>query len=261
MNDGALDDVAYLARSATRVRLLSRVASGPTTRDRLREDGVARETLRRTLAEFEERGWATAAGGEWAATPLGAYVAASVGECLDDIGAANAVADAVALLPDGARDLGMEAYLDAEVVAATPGDPLKPVRRALAPLSEGGHIRLLAGAVTAETLAATAEGLDAGQRFEAVFDAPAAAALREDPDLAGAARTLLGREGVRAWTTAETLGYSVGLVDGRAAFGLTDERAAPAAYLETGDERVVGWVGERFDALAEAGERLRPADL
>lgn len=255
MDEGALDDLSYLARAEVRVRLLDRlVAEGPIERDRLREGGVARETLRRTLAEFGTRGWATGTGTSWRATPLGAHVASTVATCLDELAAADAVADAVALLPPDARALGMAPYLDAEVVHASQGDPLRPVRRALGPLRESVDVDLLAGAVTVEALASSAAGVNGGQRFRAVFDAPTVAAIHEDEELAAVVEELLDAEGARLWAVDAELGYSAGLADGTVAFGLADERGAPAAYLETDDERVREWFAERFAELVDAAD-------
>jgi predicted transcriptional regulator len=257
MDEGALDDLSYLTRAEVRVRLLDRlVEEGPLTREQLRETGVARETLRRTLAAFETRGWAAGTGNTWRATPLGAHLARVVATCLDEVAAANEVADAVALLPAGARSLGMEPYLDAEVVAASRGDPTRPVRRALEPLRRSTDVDLLAGAVTVEALAASAEGVENGQRFRAVFDAPTAAAIRENEDLAAAAEGLLAAEHARLWTVDAEFGYSAGLADGTVAFGLSDDRGAPAAYLETDDERVGEWFAGRFEELVAAADPL-----
>jgi hypothetical protein len=56
MDEGALDDLSYLMRAAVRVQLLDQLATeGPVARKQPRGSGVARETLRRTLAEFETR--------------------------------------------------------------------------------------------------------------------------------------------------------------------------------------------------------------
>lgn len=257
MDAGALDDLSYLARAEVRVRLLDRlVESGPLTRDELREGGIARETLRRTLAEFETRGWARGTGDRWRATQLGRHVARAVATCLDELAAANGVADAVSLLPQGARALGIEPYLDAEVVHASRGDPLRPVRRALEPVREATDLDLLAGAVTVETLAASTDGAEEGQRFRAVFDTSTVAAIREDEELTRAVETLLEAENVRLLVVDEEFGYSAGLADGAVAFGLTDDRGAPAAFLETDDDRVVEWFSERFAELVDAGDPL-----
>lgn len=257
MDEDALDDLSYLARAEVRVRLLGRLAAeGPLNRDRLREGGVARETLRRTLTEFESRGWATATGNRWRATPLGIYVAGAVATCLDELAAADGVADAVALLPPGAHSLGLEPYLDATVVHASRGDPLRPVRRALEPLRESTDVDLLAGAVTVEALAASTDGVNAGQRFRAVFDAPTVAAIRDDPELTAATEDLLGGETAQLWAVDEELGYSAGLADGAVAFGLVDDGGAPAAYLETDDDRVGEWFAGRFAALVDAADPL-----
>lgn len=116
MVTGALADLSYLTRTETRIHVLDRlVDQGPVSREQLRDDGIARETLRRTLAEFETRGWAAATGNRWRPTPLGAHITGVVTTCLDEMAVATEVVDAVALLPSGARALGMEPYLDAEV--------------------------------------------------------------------------------------------------------------------------------------------------
>lgn len=114
----------------------------------------------------------------------------------------------------------------------------------------------MAGAVTIEALAASVEGVDTGQRFRAVFDAPTAAAIRADAELAAATEALLGNDTGRLWEVDEELGYSAGCVGDVVAFGLADERGAPAAYLEADDERVRKWFTARFDGLVDAAAPL-----
>jgi predicted transcriptional regulator len=254
----ALADIAYLARSENRVLVLQTLADGPVRRDDLRErTGLPRQTLSRILDELDARGWVDDDHARLTATPLGAYVLREFEGLHDRLTAANDVADALRYLPEDAADLGVEAYLGSEVVRATPGDPLSPVRRAIEGIGSADEVRILAGAVTAETLGASLRAVEGrGQRFEAVFAPRVVEAIRADDTLGSLVADLLAREGVTLYAGSEAVDYSVGVGEGRVEFGLTDDRGAPSVYLATTDERVVTWASERLDAAVAAADPL-----
>lgn len=64
-----LEDIAYLARSEHRVPTLVALTVRPRSRSELWEmAGVSSSTIRRTLTEFENRGWVRKEGYKYEAT-------------------------------------------------------------------------------------------------------------------------------------------------------------------------------------------------
>lgn len=260
-SEGGLDDIAFLARTETRIDLLRRIADGPTDRDSLRETGVPRETLRRTLKQFEERGWVRVTGTRCEPTPLGEHVLSAFERLRAEVAAAGDVADVVEHLPADLRELGLAPFLDAEVVEATARDPTAPVRHSAERIAEADRLLLVAGGVTVETLTATRDAVRDGQEFRAVFGPSVVATVRSEPTMRELLREVLVRDGTEVRVATEDVDYSVGVRDGMVGFGLVDDAGRPAAYLATDDDRVVEWAKGTFDRLAADGEPLTAEDL
>lgn len=254
----ALTDIAYLARSENRVRVLDALVDGSLRRDALREQtGLPRQTLSRILDELDARGWVDDDHARLTATPLGAYVLREFEQLRDRLTAAKGVADALQYLPEDAAALGVEPYLGSEVVYAQPGDPLSTIRRAIEGIERYSDVRVLAGAVTTETLGASLRAVEGhGQRFEAVFSPQVVTAIRADDALGTLVERLLAAESVAIYAGDGDVNYSVGVGEGHVEFGLSDDRGAPAAYLATDDDRVVDWATARLDAAVASAEPL-----
>ena len=122
----ALGDVAYLARSENRVRILTALATGPHDRSELEETaGVARTTLGRVLGELEDRGWVerTSDGG-YVATPTGELVVGEFVPLLEAMETIGALGDVAAWLPVEELSIGLGHFRDATVRRSTAHEPL-----------------------------------------------------------------------------------------------------------------------------------------
>lgn len=98
--DAPLDALAFIARSESRVAVLSAVREAPRSRAALRElVDASRVTVDRALSAFVDRGWLVEAADGYAPTPYGAVVAAEVGRLLEELEAAGEV-DTAAVLAD-----------------------------------------------------------------------------------------------------------------------------------------------------------------
>lgn len=126
---GALDDVAFLSRSANRVEILQAIASGPAPRRELASlTDTSRTTLDRIVNELEDRGWVErTTAGEYAATPAGRHL---LGQFLSVVRSAEAIrqlGDAVAWLPTDELSIGLYHFADATVVRPDGDDPIDTV--------------------------------------------------------------------------------------------------------------------------------------
>jgi predicted transcriptional regulator len=125
-----LGDVAYLARSPNRVRILRALVSAPASTRELRDrTGTSKTTCNRILNEFVERSWARQTpDGCYRATPRTEHVAiqfrrfvesmATIREFGDDI--AVLPADELAWGPDEELTLGIHQFADATVKRKRP---------------------------------------------------------------------------------------------------------------------------------------------
>lgn len=125
----ALDDVAYLSRSANRVAILDALARGPATRREVAEEtGVSRTTLDRIVNELEDRGWAVrTTDGDYVTTPSGEHLMAQVRPFLDSVEAIRRLGEAVTWLPSAELTVGLQHFSDAVVRRPEQNDPMETV--------------------------------------------------------------------------------------------------------------------------------------
>lgn len=125
-----LEDVAYLARSPNRVRVLEALVTEPRSTRSLREaTDTTKTTLNRILNEFDERSWAhRTADGKYGATPQGEHVSVQFRALVDSLSVIEELGEDVAVLPAnemtvGARDglsIGLGPFADATVKRQRP---------------------------------------------------------------------------------------------------------------------------------------------
>lgn len=126
--DDALRDVAYLAKSGNRVRILGALAKeAGTPKEVADRSGASRSTLQRILTELDDRGWARRnRDGLYEATPSGRHVVDQLVPFVESIATIRALGDEVAWLPNDGLSIGLHHFRDATVRRPTPNDPMAP---------------------------------------------------------------------------------------------------------------------------------------
>lgn len=126
--DDALDDIAYLARSTNRVRLLDALATGSFTRSDLEDlTGIARTTIGRIVNELEERGWVVrTSNGEYTATPTGEQAVTEFVPLVESMAVIRKLGDTVAWLQTDAVSIDFHHFSDATVRRPESTDPMAP---------------------------------------------------------------------------------------------------------------------------------------
>lgn len=161
----ALEDVAYLSRSANRLRILEALTGGPDTRRELAEStGSSRATLDRIVNELEERGWAErTTEGDYVATATGDRLMAQVRPFLESVQALARLDDAVTWLPDD-LSIGLHHFRDAAVRRPEGDDPIETVDYFVELARGADEIRVLTHLAAPMPLAqAMRDGLAAGE--------------------------------------------------------------------------------------------------
>ena len=123
----ALEDIAYLAKSANRLRLLDTLASGSYSRRELDElTGIARTTIGRIVNEFEERGWAERTpDGEYTTTPMGEQAVTEFTPLVESMGTIRKLGNLVVWLQAVEPPLGLHHLSDATVRWPEQDDPME----------------------------------------------------------------------------------------------------------------------------------------
>lgn len=143
--DDPLEDIAYLSRSGNRLQILDLLATKPHTSRELRAlTDASRSTLRRILAELEERGWVErTTDGHVVATPKGEHVITAFTPLVASMQAIQELDDAVAWLPREEHSISLQHFSDALVRRSTSTSPMSAVDYLADRLPEGSTFRCL----------------------------------------------------------------------------------------------------------------------
>lgn len=258
----ALEDVAFLARSPNRVRLLVALEEAPATRRELEDaTGIARATVGRIVADFEERGWVTrTADREYATTPTGERVATEFAPFVRTMEAIRRLGDMVAWIPTDEVPIGLEHFGDATVVRRERADPMAPATFVTGLLEDAAEFQCLVGvAPPLEFERAMRDGVVAGElATRHVITSEELEYLQDFP------------ERIARWRRYVEAGGNVYCYDGRVPCNLLvfddvvvignspSEVGDPAALLRSEDETVRSWADEVIDRYQRVSERLDP---
>lgn len=254
----ALDDIAFLARSASRVRVLEALASDPHDRAGLQATtGIPRATVGRIVTEFEARGWVEHDGRYYSTSPLGGFLISEFGALVEGVKTMQKLRGVVEWLPTEEFDFSLERFADADVTLPRPSDTTAPVERAAELLDEGDEVSVLAfGSAPSVIEAAWRRTVHGTQSFEVVFAADTLDDVMADPgvgtwirDLADCERgTVLRYDGV--------VPYNLAVIDDTVNFALVDEHGAPSALIESADPEIRSWAVSTIDAYRRESEPL-----
>ena len=155
--NAALEDIAYLSRSANRVVILDSLTEGPYSRGTLaNQTGVSRTTLDRIVNELEERGWVErTTEGEYAATAHGRHLMRRFRPFLGSVEALDRLDDALTWLPVDELDIGLEHFSDAVVRRPESEDPIEAIDFIDDLLGNASEFRVLAHLGPPEPLGTT----------------------------------------------------------------------------------------------------------
>ena len=153
----ALEDIAYLSRSANRVVILEGLVEGPFSRRSLADlTGVSRTTLDRIVNELEERGWANrTAEGTYVATAHGRQLMQRFRPFLEAVEAIHRLDDALTWLPVDDLSIGLEHFSDAVVRRPESDDPVEAIDFVNTLLGNTSEFRVLAHLAPPEPLGET----------------------------------------------------------------------------------------------------------
>lgn len=137
-------DIGYLTRSEHRVPTLVALTERPRSRSELCESaGVSSSTMRRTLAEFDDRVWIRKNGYQYVATRLGEAIAAGMEDLIERVETERKLRYVWHWLPDVIREFPFERWSELTITVAEPDAPYRPVGRFESLLRETTTLRFL----------------------------------------------------------------------------------------------------------------------
>lgn len=259
----ALDDISFLARSASRVRVLETLASGPHDRAELQAaTGIPRATVGRIVTEFEGRGWVKHDGRHYTTSPLGGFLVAEFRSLVEGVTTMQKLRGVIGWLPTEEFDFSLERFADADVTLPKPSDTTAPVERAAELVEEGDEVRILAfGSAPQVIEAAWRTTVYGSQSFEIIFAADILGDLVADPDIGTWLSELAGCERGAILRYDGVVPYNLAVIDDTANFALVDEHGAPSALIESTAEAICSWAVFTINAYRREAEPLNPDTL
>jgi predicted transcriptional regulator len=261
--EAALEDVAYLSRSANRVRTLEALAAEPRTRRELMEaTGVQRTTLGRILNELSEREWIERrTDGRYAATGTGKHVAAGFRSAVEMMATVRSLGEATEWLPLEVRSVGLEAFRDAVVHRPTPNAPLSFASELVERIEDAGTFRTLTYLAPPEHSVARVlheQIREDGTTSEFVLADGLADHLASDPD-----RRRRWRESVESGALVYVYeGHvlcNLFVIDGTVLFVNADpDDGPPGAFIEADDPRILEWAEDLIASHRDESRRIGP---
>jgi predicted transcriptional regulator len=254
----AREDVAFIARSENRVKVLATLSPEPIERNVLRERaGVERVTLGRILADFEDRVWVEKTGRQYALTPTGEIIANTFKQLLETVETTRKLESVVQWLPIQEMPFPLELLGGADITLPSGPDPAAPTRVAGQRLVQTENVRLIMSVIVAEVVEACWEATTSGtQQLEAVFTPDVIKTIATDPVMSQQVEEMLESGHVTVYQSDEEFPFIMGLLDDFIAFGVTDEEDLPRAYFEIENETVRSWVEETYHEYLETAEQV-----
>lgn len=259
----ALDDIAYLAKSTNRLKLLKGLASGAYSRRDLDErTGIARSTIGRIINEFEARGWVErTSDGTYTATATGALVVTEFTPLVDTMDAIRGLGEAAAWIPVDELSIGIVHFDDAVIRRSEPNAPFGLVEHLADRIRDAASFRVLTflappSPVGQAMHAGVIEGrLDA----EHVLAGGLVGYLRDQQHQPPDWQRYIAA-GARVYRYDGRIPCNLFIVD-ETVFLMNDQPEGGGAAIETENDRVLGGVAELFETYRDDATPIAAGDF
>jgi predicted transcriptional regulator len=259
---GALEDIAYLARSVNRVRLLETLASGSyTRRDLAEQTGIARTTIGRIVNEFEERGWIERTpDGDYTATPVGIQVGDEFMPLVEAMAVVRQLGEMVAWLQGVEPSIDLHHFSDANVRRPQSVDPTEPLARYTEALRCADEFSCLVGVAPPLSFEAVMrdEVVKGDLTVEHVISEDEFAYVRDRPERVTRWREYV-EAGANVYCYDGTVPCNLLVFDETVYIGKSQsEWGEPYAAIESENEVVWTWAHEIIETYRAKSKRLGP---
>lgn len=256
----ALEDIAYLARSANRVTILDVLASESfTSRDLVERTEIARTTVGRIVKEFEERGWVKrTTDGEYTATPTGEQVITEFTPLVESMTVIQDLGETVAWFQATEQPIDLHHLRDATVWRPDSTDPMAPTAAYLDDLRTATEFHCLVGVAPPVPFEkAMRDGVaDRGMRVEHVISESEYAYLRDDPERRGRWREYI-EAGANVYRYDGTVPCNFVILDETVYIAKSQsEYGEPYTVIESNNDVVRSWAHEIIERHRAESEQL-----
>lgn len=261
----ALEDIAYLARSRNRVRILEVLASEAWTRGELTDrTSIASTTIGRILHELSDREWVERTdAGTYAATPIGRQVIAEFRPLVDAMSVIKRFGETVAWFQATDPPIELQHLADAIVRRPVPADPMAPMTAYMNDLRSATEFHCLVGVAPPESFekAMRSGTIDRGMRVEHVITESEFAYLLDHPDRLGRWRDYI-EAGANVYCYGGSVPCNLLIFDDTLYIGNSQsEYGEPYTVIESTNSSVLEWAHRVIEAHREKSKRLEASDF
>lgn len=256
--DEAIDEIAFLARSPVRVRVLHTLRGREyVERRELREriDGV-RTTVTRNLSALEDRGWIEHTTEGYTITSCGRMIADELIELAEKMSLAVDLRPALRWLDIEQLDIGLQEFERAEITTADSTNPYAPVDEQVELLRQSETVKAAFPSVNRQILEVCQRTAERNESMlELVVDAETIDRFGSEPSYADLFESVLERCTVYEYDG--VLPHYVGIGDERAQIGTTDGNNVLRVLLElNGEPKIHNWATDRFEWYKERADTV-----
>lgn len=258
--EDTVEDVSFLARSESRVRLLEEIYEQQVIeKNELKERvDASRTTVQRNLDALEERGWIEGDNRTYAITPSGQPVTEQLLRLLDTVYAAKRLQPFLEFAPHEQFDLDFHRLATADITVADETDPYAPVNRHIALMKDTEQFRCLLPAVGLQPMmVARTCVIEHGYRHEVVLDPGVADTLRSDDIYRDVLADLVSSDRARLLVSDDPVPFYLGLADDAVQIGVGDDEGTPRGLVESDASDVRRWANRTYGEYREDATPLR----
>lgn len=261
----ALEDIAYLARSRNRVRILEVLASEALTRAELTDrTSIARTTIGRILNELSERGWVERTdAGTYTTTPIGRQVIAEFTPIVDTMSVIQNLGETVAWFQDADPPLDLQHLADAIVWRPVPADPMAPMTAYMDDLRSAAEFHCLVGVAPPENFEKAMRNgtVERGMRVEHVITEGEFTYLLNYPNRLDRWRDYI-EAGANVYRYAGSVPCNLLIFDDTLYIGNSQaEFGEPYTVIESTNRSALDWALQIVEEHREESQRLEPTDF
>ena len=242
----AIDSISFLSRAESRVCLLeSLLEAGPLDQRAVQERlDHSRSTITRSLDSLIEVGWVTETPDGYRLTAVGRLVIIDFRELLTTVETAESLAPFLKWFPLSSHDISIEELRGGELTAASPNNPLAPIRELTALLRSATEFRAIVPSIDIETVRVVHDRITDGELEAEIVVSSAFADLVFDEPFAPYFEELIA-SGRHHTHVAPEIPFYLGIADESIVqIGVVDDEGMPRALLETTDDSVRTWAEE-----------------
>lgn len=257
---GVVEEIEFLARSANRIQLLAAIQDEGTIEKRTLQNqfDVARTTLVRNLETLEERGWIeTGNPNTYTLTCAGEVVTDSFADLMDVVRITKRLRPFLKWLPTDTFNLDLRLLTDAEIILADSSDPYATTNRHVEALKRTQTFRAILPVVGQHSVETAWRRIREGKgEHEVVVRPEIAELLRTDPSYARQIEKGLDTERIEMFVYDGDIPYFIGLYDELVQIGVEDDDGMPRAMVETNAKDVRIWAEQTYEDYRRQAELL-----